>query len=61
MNQDSESRVLELEMVLRDLLDCFDQDPSGTMATDADEDLFILDQSTTEAIERAVDVLEREE
>ena len=61
MNQSAEDRVIELEMVLRDLLDCFDQDPMGTMAADANEDLFILDQFTTEAIERAVDVLEREE
>ena len=61
MDQSAEDRVVELEMVLEDLLDCFDQGPEGVEATDCDEQLFFLDQSTTEAIERATDVLERGE
>jgi hypothetical protein len=61
MDQSAEDRVVELEIVLEDLLDCFDQGPEGVEATSMDEELFFLDQPTTEAIERATDVLERGE
>lgn len=60
MNQSAEDRVLELELVLRDLLDNFEQTPDGMQVENANGDIEILNDDLGEAIYRATDVLERE-
>jgi hypothetical protein len=62
MNQSSDDRVIELELVLRDLLDCFAQGPEGIEVEITNpEGLAFVGEDLVEAVERATDVLEREE
>lgn len=62
MNQsEAEDRIVELEIVLRDLLDNFEVGPEGTTLETADEGIVVVTMDLEESIERATDVLEREE
>lgn len=57
----AEARAMELELVLRDLLYNFDVGPEGTTVESSDGGIVVVGIDVEQAIERATDVLEREE
>jgi hypothetical protein len=56
----AEDRVIELELVLRDLLEFFDQGPDGC-EMESHDGLIQIPEDLLETIERATDVLENGE
>lgn len=58
---DAEARVEELERVLTDLLDCFNETPEGIQAETADDGITLLSDDVAEAVAVARDILYRGE
>jgi hypothetical protein len=57
MSNGMEDRVSELEIVLENLLECFEETPEGVTAETLDETVIILSQDVADAVERARDLL----
>jgi hypothetical protein len=55
------NRILALELVLADLLECFEQLPAGYVVESAEGDLVNASEDLEDAINRANEVLNREE